>query len=554
VLWDLSYILENAYRISLGQVPYRDFPFPYAPLTFLTQAAIIKVTGRVYFHHVIYCAVVGGIGTVITWRILLHVFREAAYGRLLALVVTSPLTVLGIYDIFPHPFYDPDCTFAILICLLLLLNWRETPAFGKGLVCGVTLFLPTLIKQNVGLAFLGAALTTILLLVAVDRRQATLRKYVPFVAGLVLTSGLALLLIQHAAGLDNYIQWTIKFAAQRRTPAFHEMIGVYANPALKWWLVLVGVALVVQWKSHNNRLLLLLSRLAMIVPFFWPVIYLVIDSDSSERAERLVNLWPLLLILSVVALITNVRRKSRTALLLMPIVGVTVHGAFTSQQLWGSTYALWPFFLILVAILIKTVGPSINRGLADGTEQGLSIATAVLISASLIIPGFFYMRSHERLGYANLDDGELTHSNLAALKGLATRGSWFPDFEELVAYTNKEIPIDAGILYLPGEDLFYYTTGRSPQFPVLMFDHTVNPYSPKEILNIARARDIQFLIVKDELQLEEEPLQRKEELMNLLMQDFESVESLENYEIYQRKSAESEDSEDDDDDTSPKMR
>ncbi|MDX6385096.1 MAG: hypothetical protein QOK48_2669, partial [Blastocatellia bacterium] len=34
VLWDLSYTLENSYRISLGDVPYRDFPFVHAPLTF----------------------------------------------------------------------------------------------------------------------------------------------------------------------------------------------------------------------------------------------------------------------------------------------------------------------------------------------------------------------------------------------------------------------------------------------------------------------------------------------------------------------------------------
>jgi len=47
VLWDLSYILENATRISLGQRPYRDFPFPYAPLTFFAQAAIIRLFGRV---------------------------------------------------------------------------------------------------------------------------------------------------------------------------------------------------------------------------------------------------------------------------------------------------------------------------------------------------------------------------------------------------------------------------------------------------------------------------------------------------------------------------
>src|SRR5215470_3081920 len=54
VLWDLSYILENSYRISLGDMPYRDFPFPYAPLTFMVQAVIIKLTGRVFWHHIVY--------------------------------------------------------------------------------------------------------------------------------------------------------------------------------------------------------------------------------------------------------------------------------------------------------------------------------------------------------------------------------------------------------------------------------------------------------------------------------------------------------------------
>src|SRR5882724_3976951 len=75
VLWDLSYILENSYRISLGDVPYRDFPFPYAPLTFLVQATIIKLTGRVFWHHILYCAVIGGVGTVLTWRIVLNLLR-----------------------------------------------------------------------------------------------------------------------------------------------------------------------------------------------------------------------------------------------------------------------------------------------------------------------------------------------------------------------------------------------------------------------------------------------------------------------------------------------
>jgi hypothetical protein len=51
VLWDASYVLENASRIAAGDVPYREFPIPYAPLTFLGQAAIIRILGRAYWQR-----------------------------------------------------------------------------------------------------------------------------------------------------------------------------------------------------------------------------------------------------------------------------------------------------------------------------------------------------------------------------------------------------------------------------------------------------------------------------------------------------------------------
>src|SRR5438552_7049743 len=121
VLWDLSYVLENSYRISLGDIPYRDFPFPYPPLTFLIQAAIIKLAGRVFWHHIVYCALMGGLATVLTWRILLNLLREEViHARLVAFLLSLPLIVLGTYCIYPHPFYYPDCTFAILLSVFLL--------------------------------------------------------------------------------------------------------------------------------------------------------------------------------------------------------------------------------------------------------------------------------------------------------------------------------------------------------------------------------------------------------------------------------------------------
>jgi hypothetical protein len=91
VLWDLSYVLENSFRISVGQVPYRDFPFPFPPLTFLIQAVLIQLAGRAFWHHVVYCAVVSGGATALTWRILINLFRETRHARLLAFTLSLPL-------------------------------------------------------------------------------------------------------------------------------------------------------------------------------------------------------------------------------------------------------------------------------------------------------------------------------------------------------------------------------------------------------------------------------------------------------------------------------
>src|SRR5580704_11405608 len=206
VLWDLSYILENAHRISLGDVPYRDFPFPYAPITFLIQAAIIKITGRVFFHHIIYSALAGGAGTLIAWRILLGVLRSTVLReRSIAFLLSVPLAVLGIYSIYPHPFYDPDCTLVILIGILLL---QQLERFGfsrfRAFTCGAVLVVPLFVKQNTGLAFLASVGLAIAVLMAIELwRRLPVTGYLWIGAGAGTALAAAVLLIHLFAGLGN---------------------------------------------------------------------------------------------------------------------------------------------------------------------------------------------------------------------------------------------------------------------------------------------------------------------------------------------------------------
>jgi hypothetical protein len=534
VLWDLSYVLENSFRISVGQVPYRDFPFPFPPLTFLIQAVLIQLAGRAFWHHVVYCAVVSGGATVLTWRILINLFRETRHARLLAFALSLPLVVLGIYCIFPHPFYDPDCTFAILLSILLLQRFADgRGSLLGGVLAGMTLVIPVFIKQNTGFAFLAATCLALVVLAIIEAmRQRPIRHYAALLAGAAIGLLSALLLIQITAGLENYLHWTVQYAAARRMPSLADTLAIYEDPKLAVWIAFFGFAALLGLWSRDDTWALL-SALLFAVPFAWPAIYLFIDSDPSERADHLLALWPALLIVSFVVAVLTLRQRASLSTVLPFILIGTINGALMSQQLWGSTYAVWPLFIVLFACLINNVAL-----FSKGSAVWLTVPTAIAASTFLLIAGGAYVWSHERLDYAKLDEGQLAEATLPELKGLSTRGKWISDFEQLTRYAEQEIPAGDAILMLPGEDPFYYATGRQPRFPVLMFDHTVNPYAPDEILKIGRNLQVRWLIVKHELQLDDEVVDKdKVRLTKLLKQDFKMVKKLKDYDVYQRRHA-----------------
>jgi hypothetical protein len=559
VLWDLSYILENATRISLGQLPYRDFPFPYAPMTFLVQAAIIKLFGRVVLHHYLYAAFTAGCATLLTWRIILRLLAASRLPvRLVAFLLAVPLIFLGTSSIFPHPFYDSDCTFFILLCIWLLLRLESAhfPPLGT-FVCGLLLAVPAFIKQNTGLAFLVSAIFCIAYLGI--RSRGLRRPSFLLVAGAATGFAYALALIQYTAGIANYLRWTIQFAASRRLPGLSTMLGVYQDSALIWIFLVFALGLALLFLRHTAMLPAArwIAATLLSLPFLWALAALMLQEDDSDRVEVLLHLWPVLLIASLACALWRLPRATEFSQLLPFVLLGVIHGAFLSQQLWGSTYALWPLLLILIATILIALAPREEANdLSDGAAKSDGIAGAtndvaasavrppttfpltaftVVASLVLLITGGYYALSHERLDYVDLSGDTLERSKLAALRGLAMRGDWLPDFAELVGYTDREIPHGDAILMLPGEDLFYFTTGRTPQFPVVMLDNTVNPYGAAEIVQLARQRNVRWLVVKRKLQLQEEPLSFRPQLLELLFRDFEPAESLNNYDIYRRK-------------------
>jgi hypothetical protein len=525
VLWDLSYVLENATRIAMGDVPYRDFPFPYAPLTFVVQAIIIRLSGRVAWHHIAYAAIAGGAASALTYAIV----RRIEPRRGVAIALTIPLIVLGIYCIFPHPFYDPDCCLVVLAVVFLLM--RNAP-----FAAGATAVLAVFVKQNIGLALVIA-----IVILAIAWRQWRV------IAGVVTAATCAIGIVAIVFGIHDYVVWTIRYAAERRLMPLREMLSIYVDPTLWWWLgcVIAGV-LVSRWgkgregaearrRGGDDSLAVAPPRpravapssftlrravsIAFIVaPFVWSMVRIFISDDPLERQVNLLCVWPLVIVCATITAIIerevriypersegsggNDAVRSRSFALLrmnlrsdpsaiVPLLIVAaVHGAFMSQITWGSTYGIWPLLMILLAFTLRRAPAVI----------------AFVVVAAILAGGIPYVIHNERLTYVKLD-GAPYRSHLPALRGLTVAGEWLPDFEELVAWLDHNVPRGDAILFLPGEDPLYFTTGRRPRFPVLMFDRTINPYDPETIARLADERHVRWVIIKQRLQLNGAPME-----------------------------------------------
>jgi hypothetical protein len=536
VLWDLSYLLDSSFRFSLGQLPYRDIPFAHAPLTFLLQAAIIHLTGRVYWHHIAYAALANGTATVLTWRILIYQLRtRIPHADTLAVFLAAPLIALGIYSIYPHPIYDSDCILAVLFAILLLQRTYPTPRAHcettaptalktRALLTGAALILPLFIKQNIGLLFLAVTLTAIVAIAITHHlHHQPIRREALILLGAALTLAAALLAIHLTAGTHNYLYWTITFAAQRRLPGLSTLIGIYHQTSLLWTVPAAVAALILLYRYPTHHWSRLTALLLLAAPFLYTLAATPFLDDPSDRADQLLSLWPHLLLLAAALALWNLRRRPTFTTLLPLILLATIHGTFLSQQLWGSTYALWPLLAILIAAM-----------LASFPQANLTLPLTAILSLTLLTCGGAYALTHDRLSYANLT-GTPARSTLPALRGLITPGPWLPAFDELVTITNRDIPADDTILLFPGQDPFYYATGRTPRFNVLLFDPATNPYSPAQLAQQVDIQHVRWLILPRNLQLTAPPLDNYEAYLTALQPLFTPVRTVANYTIYRRR-------------------
>ena len=371
-----------------------------------------------------------------------------------ALLVAAPLAVVGIYCIVPNPEYDCDCAFWILVAVWLLQKLDTKTSAAWGFAAGAFICVPLFFKQNMGLPFLAAVVGAVLLVLAMKwlrRGQAPAAapahaRCFPFWPARASHSWSAALALHWTAGIGNYLHWTIALCRRAALAGIEPHARRLSRSLALWTLPCVVAALVVLRSGLGKKRWARIAAFALLAaPFLFTLASLLIYDDADSRGDSLLALWPLLLLLAAALAIANLlslRREPRLRTLLPLILLAAIHGTFMSQQLWGSTYAIWPLLALLVAEMLAFV----EGFAARAASRWFAPALAALISVTLLVCGGFYTASEERLSYANLPDGPPAHSAFPQLAGLATPGPYLPEIDELLRYAQANIPFDDGLV------------------------------------------------------------------------------------------------------------
>ena len=491
VLVDISYVLNTASRIAAGDVPYSQFPLVLAPLEFLAQGLLIKAFGPHFFVQIAYATILGGLGTALAYTIARRLLDTAvARPAALAAILSIPLVPLGIYAIFPHPFYDADTCLVILAALAAILVARDRPTAPRGLVAGALLAVPVFIKQTIG----GAFLVLMIVALAADAlaQPSARASFRWMMAGLLVCLGVEVAALHLIVGVGNYLTWTWSFALSGRGLAL-DRISTFADPRVIWpGALILGLALLARSLSVRTRGPIFLAGLCL--PLF-------ASAFVPTLLPTVPAMFPPLLIVASVLSVTQIARAGVRFETLVPLIlAGTATGAIVSQGIYGSTYGIFPILILALASLVRDLGRFVER------PTQIAPITGAVLALFLTVSGIPYTLTNARLLFADVNaPGPVVRSEFPSLAGLSARGPYIGELDGILFWIRDNVPADDAFVFLPGEDPAFFALNRRPRLPSVYFFDVANPYSPAEIARFADEVGLRWVFVKDRLQLIEEP-------------------------------------------------
>jgi hypothetical protein len=504
-LFDYSYQVEAAYRIYHGEIPYRDFFLVVPPGTYIILATLMAITGG-YSHiaTVIFTACLAGFSVLLLNSILVKL-KTPIVPRLFILLIV-PLTGHGIY---PWPNYDvySGIVLSILYYVLLSESLKRIITVKFAFLFGLLSSILLVLKQTTGIAYGTGVIIVFLLTYFRYPTKQSLRIFLAIVTGLLIPVAVGYIILNISGILPKIINQTVVFARSIRQP--EQAIGVIMSQYVYYFSTI-------------------LQQLPYLILFLLPLTYYTI------RKTKLSNLWifiinaALLVFLAVksfqgISAITSIKDQYNSILLmswlsfyvvyvlLLPFIWlrttdkqlflvrlfplafiITAHGTYLTHHVVGSSYGLWPIFIIIMGINISVLKESFPR---------LVITPIIALCVAFVL--YALIENYQtRMFFDYVDlSGSVQQSSSPRFTGAGTPGIWMAELDHLLIYVSKNISTTDSVVITPGDEPFYALTGRISPLPILIFHREVFPLDNMDFPKYFARRGVQWVIAKTITQL-----------------------------------------------------
>lgn len=544
-LLDYAYLVENAYRISQGEMPYRDFFLVLTPGTYLVAALLMRLTGGYTHLSQLGLTVTVAVGSVILTYDSVRRFVRSPGTRLAFLL---PLLFTG-HALYPFPLYDIWCVAAILLHLSVWFRITERQRHWIWhVLSGVLATLPFYMKQNTGGAYLAGFSLIMLLSCLWSRRKSDVTALAAFVAGAAVSLGVFVFWLYSQQAWAAFVYQAFVFPRSIKQPerelvTILKQYGSYADTVRRAWapLLSLGAGLLLaelfSRLGSGSR-----YRLVRVLPALLSGVVTVLLAGfllwAGERVDSR-ELYPMAVLwvyattflIAAGSMVFRWRRELRvphTAWHLLPLpLLLTANVTYLSHHIVGSSYGLWPLWAILAAWSAGTIHRLFPRWHLTAAIWIICVFITGIVGRAWV--------TKEALGYVR-QDGPPASAAHPRLAGLAVPGTWLPELTDLIAYTEAAIPREDAVAFVPGEDPFFALTGRRNPLPFVQLQLGTYPVVYELLARQIHDSGAEWLIVKTDWQLQ--PYLGLVDLTaewSLLPWYYEQVHELKSYRIYRRR-------------------
>ena len=490
-LYDYNYIANAIHRLSLGEMPYREFDLVLPPITFLPGYL---------FHHflnfgittsiLITALITQVIALVSIHSILSQIIRrnDCHKSRGIYSIAMIGSGIINVISIYPNFIYDSLASALALVAIAFFLKCQENAKYRFLVLAQLFAVLTLFTKFNMGGSLiLGFVLIRILILV-------NEKKYLRFLteaSSLFIVSACFLLLIS-TFGLSNFIDQTIIAPSKFKGVTQLGQLAQYNYLILIAMIFLILCARVLRLNGTEitkYTLLLLICFLSM-----YAIKDILAPSASWEIPKILfpgVNfVYPIIMLVSLNCLLTLNRHKIEILTLLI-VLPIYFFGTFLSQGWVGSSYSLSP----LLILLIVTIFLSLDSKMREVQDKIFKLFILVLVGNLLILAC-----SGNRLGYV-YDGGARGQKYNWNQIGTALSAQDILEVKEI----NQEIKKSksaGSIIEFPAEDLLEdFSNKLTPWNRCLQFTFICPSKSVGDILTDFKSEEPNVIVVKQVTQI-----------------------------------------------------